>query len=101
MDDFAFTIKAFILYYETTNNKEFLDDAKKLIEFTISKFYNKKEKMFNYSSLEHEKLISNKVEIFDNVMPSSNSVMYQNLLFWVNCLMIFYIKIYLMIWEII
>ena len=81
LDDFAFTIKAFILYYETTNNKEFLDDAKKLIEFTISKFYNKKEKMFNYSSLEHEKLISNKVEIFDNVIPSSNSVMYQNLLF--------------------
>ena len=37
--------------------------------------------MFNYSSLEHEKLISNKVEIFDNVIPSSNSVMYQNLLF--------------------
>ncbi len=37
--------------------------------------------MFNYSSSEHEKLITNKVEIFDNVMPSSNSVMYQNLLF--------------------
>ncbi|RPG64195.1 MAG: thioredoxin domain-containing protein [Flammeovirgaceae bacterium TMED290] len=81
LDDYAHTIKAFILYYETTKNKEFLVSAKELIEFTISKFYNRKEKMFNYSSSEHEKLISNKIEIFDNVIPSSNSVMYNNLLF--------------------
>jgi len=80
IDDYAFTIKAFILYYETTLDREYLNIARELIEFSILKFYNKKEKFFNFSSSDHEKLISNKIQIFDNVIPSSNSIMYHNLL---------------------
>ena len=80
IDDYAFTVKAFILYYETTLDREYLNIARDLIEFSILKFYNKKEKFFNFSSVDHEKLISNKIQIFDNVIPSANSTMYHNLL---------------------
>ena len=80
IDDYAFTIKAFILYYETTLDRDYLDKARELIEYTISKFYNDKECFFSFSSSEHEKLISNNIQIFDNVIPSANSVMYHNLL---------------------
>ena len=81
IDDYAFTIKAFILYYETTLDRDYLDKARELIEYTISKFYNEKESFFNFSSSDHDKLISNNIQIFDNVIPSANSVMYHNLLF--------------------
>ena len=80
IDDYAFTIKAFILYYESTLDREYLNLARELVEYTISKFYNDKESFFRFSSSEHEKLISNNIQIFDNVIPSANSVMYHNLL---------------------
>ena len=80
IDDYAFTIKAFILYYESTLDREYLNLARELVEYTISKFYNDKESFFMFSSSEHEKLISNNIQIFDNVIPSANSVMYHNLL---------------------
>lgn len=80
IDDYAFTIKAFILYYESTLDREYLNLARELVEYTISKFYNDKECFFSFSSSEHEKLISNNIQIFDNVIPSANSVMYHNLL---------------------
>ena len=44
-------------------------------------FYCPKNKLFYYTSNTSEKLISRKIEIFDSVIPSSNSIMYYNLLF--------------------
>jgi hypothetical protein len=51
-----------------------------LIEDSIKLFYNEDEKLFNFNGRRNEKLIANKIEIFDNVIPSSNSVMFNNLL---------------------
>jgi len=80
IDDYAHTISAFIKLYEVTKNKRYLDIARNLIEDSIKLFYNEDEKLFNFNGRRNEKLIANKIEIFDNVIPSSNSVMFNNLL---------------------
>ena len=80
IDDYALTISAFIKLYDATRIKRYLNIARKLTEESIKLFYNKKENLFNFNGKENEKLIADKIEIFDNVIPSSNSVMFNNLL---------------------
>jgi len=81
LDDYAYVINSFIKYFETTQNFTYLKKARELIEETIKNFYCPKNKLFYYTSNTSEKLISRKIEIFDSVIPSSNSIMYYNLLF--------------------
>ena len=80
IDDYAHTISAFIKLYEATRIKRYLDIARNLTEDSIKLFYNKEERLFNFNGKKNEELIANKIEIFDNVIPSSNSVMFNNLL---------------------
>ena len=80
LEDYAHTISAFIKLFETTQKIEYLDIARDLLEDSIKLFYDKKNKMFYFSGPNNEKLLTNKIEIFDNVIPSSNSVMFNNLL---------------------
>ncbi len=79
-DDYAIIIKSFIKYHEITQEIKYLNIAKKLIDISIQKFYSKKEKFFYYSSKKSNKLIAKKIELFDNVIPSSNSIMAENLI---------------------
>ncbi len=81
LDDYAYVINSFIKYFETTQNFTYLNKARELIEETIKNFYCPKNKLFYYTNNTSEKLISRKIEIFDSVIPSSNSIMYYNLLF--------------------
>ena len=81
LDDYAHTISAFIKLYEVTLDNEFINLSRKLMEDSIQLFYNKKEMLFDFSGIKNEKLIANKIEVFDDVIPSSNSVMFYNLLY--------------------
>ena len=80
LDDYAFTIEAFLALYDATFESRWLITAYHLNEYTLQHFYNKKQGIFNYTSSLDKPLISNKIEIEDNVIPSSNSVMANNLL---------------------
>ncbi len=79
LEDYAAVIQGFIKYYETTFDERFLTLAVELSEQTISEFYDKEEKLFYFNSSESENLIARKKEIFDNVIPSSNAIMAENL----------------------
>ncbi len=79
MDDYAFTIDAFITLYQVTFDEKWLHDAEKLSEYSIAHFYNSKTGMFFFTSDEDEALITRKTEVSDNVIPSSNSQMAKNL----------------------
>ncbi len=85
LEDYAHTISAFIKLYEATNEIKYLTISRKLTEDSIKLFYNKKEFLFNFSGKNNEKLIANKIQIFDDVIPSSNSVMFHNLLILGKC----------------
>ena len=79
LDDYAFTIAAFISLYQTTFDEQWLDDAKQLAEYTITHFYDKASGMFYYTSDVDPELIARKMEVSDNVIPASNSEMAKNL----------------------
>ena len=79
LDDYAFVIEGFISLYEVTFEESWLTEAKKLTEYTITNFYDVANGLFFYTSIKDEQLIARKHEIMDNVIPSSNSVMANNL----------------------
>jgi uncharacterized protein YyaL (SSP411 family) len=79
LDDYAFTIDAFIALYQSTFDEKWLKEAQHLLEYTLSHFYDAKSGMFYYTSDIDPALIARKMEIADNVIPYSNSAMAKNL----------------------
>lgn len=79
LDDYAFSIEAFIALYQATFDEKYLREAKALTEYALGHFYNSKTGMFYYTSDLDPALIARKLEISDNVIPSSNSVMARNM----------------------
>ncbi|GAB3650213.1 thioredoxin domain-containing protein [Echinicola sediminis] len=79
MDDYAFLIEAFTELYQATFDKKWLDKAKDLADYALAHFYDPKAGLFYYSPSTDQSLILRHYEVFDNEMPSSNSVMALNL----------------------
>jgi len=79
LDDYAFTISAFISLYQATFDEKWLIEANCLLEYTLSHFYNNTSGIFYYTSDIDPALIARKMELMDNVIPASNSEMAKNL----------------------
>ena len=79
LDDYALLIDALIELYQATLEEKWLLKAKSLTEYTIAHFYDAKSGMFFYTSDLDAPLIARKMDISDNVIPGSNSVMAHNL----------------------
>ncbi len=73
LEDYSFTIEAYIALYEATFDQKWLDRAKELMDYVIVHFYDEKSGMFWYTSDLDPPLIARKMEVSDNVIPSSNS----------------------------
>ena len=78
LEDYAHVICAFIELYEVTFDSEWLEKASQLTEITLKEFHDEKSKMFFFTSNSNQ-LIARKMELNDNVLPASNSVMAHNL----------------------
>lgn len=79
LDDYAFTIQAFIALYQATFDEKWLREARQLTAYSIAHFYDTQSGMFFYTSDVDAALIARKMEMSDNVIPSSNSEMAKNL----------------------
>lgn len=79
LEDYAWVIDAFISLYQATFDEQWLTLSKELTEHVVMHFYDEEENLFYFTSDNAEKLIARKKEIFDNVIPASNSVMAQNM----------------------
>lgn len=79
LEDYATVIDAFINLYEVTLDENWLLNAKQFTDYTFDHFYDDQSKMFFFTSNKERGLISRKVETDDNVIPSSNSIMANNL----------------------
>ncbi len=79
LDDYAFTIAAFISLYQPTLDELWSEESKQLADYTIAHFYDKASGMFYYTSDVDPGLIARKMEVSDNVIPASNSEMAKNL----------------------
>ena len=79
LEDYGTVVDAFIRLYEVTLDENWLQSAKQLTDYTFDHFYDNKSKMFFFTSDKAKDLITRKIEIDDNVIPSSNSIMANNL----------------------
>ena len=77
--DYALYIEACIDLFSATLDRSWLDLSLKLTAATFEHFYDQNSKLFNFNSHQVEVPVGAHVEIQDNVIPSSNSVMGHNL----------------------
>lgn len=80
LEDYALVIEALIAVWQISQQPAYLEEAAMLCNYTLEHFYDKEEGFFFYTDAKSEALIARKKEIFDNVIPASNSVMARNLL---------------------
>jgi uncharacterized protein YyaL (SSP411 family) len=80
LEDYALVIEAYISLYEATFDERWLREAETLAGYVLSNFFDPAEQQFFYTDASAEPLIARKKELFDNVIPGSNSVMAHNLL---------------------
>ena len=80
LEDYAHVIAAFISLYEVTLDESWLNKANDLTRYSIDHFEDKNSRMFFFTD-EKTSLIARKMEVSDNVIPSSNSVMARNLFY--------------------
>ncbi|TVZ52213.1 thioredoxin domain-containing protein [Dokdonia sp. Hel_I_53] len=79
LEDYAAVIDAFITLYETTEETSWLELSKSLMDYTFKHFYSNSNLLFYFTSNQDPKLATRHIEFYDNVIPSSNSIMSQNL----------------------
>lgn len=79
LDDYAFIISGFLELYQATFDEQWLFAADELMIYAMEHFFDSKTGLFFYTSDLDPALVARKMEISDNVIPSSNSEMAKNL----------------------
>lgn len=79
LDDYALSIQLFTKAYASTFDEHWLNLAEGISNYVIKHFYDTKSGMFFYTSDQDKELIARKMELSDNVIPASNSIMANNL----------------------
>ncbi len=80
LEDYAAVIQAFINVYQITFDEQWLKEAEMLADYTMANFFDEEEGFFYFTDSQAEELIARKKELFDNVIPASNSMMADNFL---------------------
>ena len=75
LDDYAWTASAFIKLYSVSLDLHWITLAKQITDHAIENFYNKEAGLFYYTAANESKLVVRKMEIDDEAIPSSNSIM--------------------------
>ncbi|WP_226390199.1 thioredoxin domain-containing protein [Penaeicola halotolerans] len=79
LEDYALVIDGFISLYQVSQEPKRLTFIQELMENCMDEFYDADEKLFFVTGKTQEQLIARKKELFDNVIPASNSIMARNL----------------------
>jgi uncharacterized protein len=79
LEDYAFTIEAFISLYQASLDENYVQIAQQLTEYCFAHFYDENQAFFSFNSKKSAQLIAQHFENEDNVIPASNSVMANNL----------------------
>ncbi|MEO8405370.1 MAG: thioredoxin domain-containing protein [Chitinophagaceae bacterium] len=79
LEDYGLLAKTYIRLYQVTFDKHWLILSKKLIDYSIKNFYDPASGMFYYTGLHSDSNLIRKIEIADNAIPASNSVIAESL----------------------
>jgi len=75
LEDYCFLADGLLALYQATFGEEYLSKAKLLADYALEHFFDTEKGLFYLTSDLDPPLIARKHEIYDNVIPSSNSVM--------------------------
>lgn len=75
LQDYSLVIQALVDMYQVTFDISYLDHAEQLSDYCIANFFNPENGMFYFTSKLDPALISRQIEIQDNVIPASNSIL--------------------------
>ncbi|HEX2868623.1 MAG TPA: thioredoxin domain-containing protein [Ignavibacteriales bacterium] len=73
LDDYSFTLEAFMALYEVTAGEVWLERADTLAEIMIEKFYDASQNDFYFAGSDSSDLIIRTKELYDQAVPSGNS----------------------------
>jgi hypothetical protein len=79
LEDYALLAQAFISLFEVTGETMYLTDAKLLANKTFEQFFDAEKHIFYFTAKSQADVIERSIEVHDNVIPASNSVMAGNL----------------------
>ncbi|APQ17862.1 thioredoxin domain-containing protein [Maribacter hydrothermalis] len=79
LEDYASVINAFLELYEVSFDEKWLNQSLQLTEYVIKNFSDTDTGLFFFTPNHNDHLIRKTLEVADNVIPSSNSIMAHNL----------------------
>ncbi|RAK00242.1 hypothetical protein LX87_01941 [Larkinella arboricola] len=79
LEDYAAVIDGYLALYQATFKEAYLREADRLTRYTLDHFWDEEDHLFFFTDQAGETLIARKKEVFDNVIPASNSMMAHNL----------------------
>ncbi len=79
LEDYALVVQGFVSLFEITGEQHWLEVAEQLTEFTFTHFYDEDSGLFFFSGKNQQAVLTNHFQNEDNVIPSANSVMANNL----------------------
>ncbi len=84
LEDYALMAQALIRLYEVSGSANYLEAAKTLAVYVLEHFSADDTHMFAFSPVDGEQLAAPHYELYDNVIPASNSVMARVLFYLAN-----------------
>src|SRR5579884_3632255 len=79
LDDYAFLVHGLLCLHDATQEKRWLEEAKRLTDLMVQLYADEKRGGFFYTSNDHETLFARGKEQYDGAYPSSNSMAARNL----------------------
>jgi uncharacterized protein YyaL (SSP411 family) len=79
LEDYAFSIEAFIHLYSSTGKTGYLEQAKQWVALVDESFLDTNTMLYFSRSMHSPSLIAKSTELHDNVLPAPNSTMAKNL----------------------
>lgn len=80
LDDYAAVIDGLLALYQATFAESWLTEADQLMQYVLANFSDdESDELFFFTDKNGEDLIARRKELFDNVIPASNSIMAENL----------------------
>ncbi len=74
LDDYACLINALVSLYETSFEERWIDEAVRLADILLAKFYDAEGSGFFYTASDHEQLIARNKDVHDSSVPSGNAM---------------------------
>ncbi|NMM50581.1 thioredoxin domain-containing protein [Marinigracilibium pacificum] len=74
-DGYALYIQLLIDHYQVSQEEHYLNEAAQYLRRALKNFYDSDEGFFSFSSEDHNSPVAQQFEIFDQVIPSSNSIL--------------------------